>query len=160
MLASAEIYKWVDEEGRVQYADKPTDKHKTHEVEIESGPSPDQIDKAREKAEELKRRSRDVYIADKLEKQERLAEKERQLVQERHCSEARKQLAILQELHLPVYLDVKGQFRAKWEYDTYQGERKYLNDAERASATQQARKNVVANCKHPDDENEQGIARQ
>jgi hypothetical protein len=107
----------------------------------------------------LKQRSHEDSIADQHEKEKRLAEKEERLAQEQHCLEARKQLAVLQELHLPVYRDEKGQFRAKWEYDTYQGKQEYLNDAMRASATEQAREKVVANCKHPNDAKEQKIAR-
>ena len=158
-IASAEVYKWVDEEGRVHYSDKPTDTHKSKEVDIEPGPSPEKIEKAREQAEKQKQRVHEKTVADQLEKEKRLAEKEKRLAQEQYCLEARKQLAILQEMHLPVYLDEQGKFRAKWAYDTYQGKREYLDDAMRASATEQAREKVVANCKHPDDAKEQELVR-
>ena len=52
------IYKWEDEEGRVHYSDNPTDKHKTKEVDVEPGPSPEEVDKAIEQAERQQQRSR------------------------------------------------------------------------------------------------------
>jgi hypothetical protein len=153
------VYKWTDEEGHVHYSDKPTEIYKTKKVDIEPGPSPEEIKRAREDAEALKQRSHEESSVDQLGKENRLAEREKQLAQEQLCLEARKQLAILQELQLPVYRDEKGQFRAKWQYDTYQGKREYLSDTMRTSETERVRENVVANCKHPDDAKEQEIAR-
>ena len=159
LVSLGAVYKWVDEKGRVHYSDKPTDTRKTEEVDIEPGPSPEEIKKASEKAEELKQRSNKEYIADQLEKEKRLAEKEKQLSQEQQCLEARKQLAVLQELHLPTYRDDQGNLRAKWKYDTYQGKREYLDDGMRASVIEQAREKVITNCENPDDAKEQELAR-
>jgi len=153
------VYKWVDEKGGVHYSDKPTDTHKTEEVNIEPGPSPEEIKKASEKAEELKQRFHKEYDSDQLEAEKRLEEKEEQLAQEKQCLEARMQLAVLQELNLPAYRDEQGEFRAKWKYDTYQGNREYLDDAMRASAIEQAREYVIASCVNPDDAKEQELAR-
>lgn len=149
------IYKWVDEEGRIHYSDEPTEKHKTKEVEVEQGPSPEEIDKARERAEKLKQRSLEEPAKEAVDQ----SGNENRLAQEQYCLEARQQLAVLQEMHLPVYRDEQGKFRAKWQYDTYQGKREYLDDAMRASAIDQAREKVAANCKHPDDAKEQELAR-
>lgn len=107
----------------------------------------------------MKQRSHEESISRQIKEEKQLAEKEQRIAQEQRCLEARKQLAVLQELHLPVYRDEKGQFRAKWQYDTYQGKREYLNVAMRASATESARENVVAICEHPYDAKEQEIAR-
>ena len=149
------IYRWVDEEGRVHYSDKPTDKHKTKEVDVEPGPSPEEIDMARERAEKLKQRSLEEPAKESVDQ----SENENRLAQEQYCLEARQQLAVLQEMHLPVYRDGQGKFRAKWKYDTYQGKREYLDDAMRASAIEQVREKVAANCKHPDDAKKQELAR-
>ncbi len=159
VISLGAVYKWIDEEGHVHYSDRPTEIYKLKEVDIVPGPSAEEIQKAREEAEALKQRSHEGSISDQIEKEQQLAEKEKQLSQEQYCLEARKQLAVLQELHLTVYRDEKGQFRAKWQYDTYQGKREYLNDAMRTSATEKAREKVVANCEHPDDAKEQEIAR-
>jgi len=153
------VYKWVDEKGSVHYSDKPTDTHNSEVVNIEPGPSAEEIKKASEKAEELKQRFHKEYISDQSQNKERLDEKEKQLAQEQQCLEARMQLAILQELHLPAYRDEQGEFHAKWKYDTYQGNREYLDDAMRASAIEQARENVLASCVNPDDAKEQELAR-
>ena len=159
VISLGAIYKWVDEEGRVHYSDKPTDTHKSKEVDIEPAPSPEKIEKAREQAEKLKQRAHEKTVADQLGKEKRLEEKEKRLAQEQQCLEARKQLAVLQELHLPAYRDEQGEFHAKWKYDTYQGNREYLDDGMRASAIEQAREKVIANCKNLDDTKEQELAR-
>jgi len=98
-------------------------------------------------------------VVDQLEKEKRLEVKEKRLAQEQQCLEARKQLAVLQELHLLAYRDEQGEFRAKWKYDTYQGKREYLDDGMRASTIEQAREKIIANCKNPDDTKEQELAR-
>jgi hypothetical protein len=149
------IYKWVDDEGRVHYSDKPTDKHKTKEIDVEPAPSPEEMDKARKRAEKLKQRSIEEPAKETVDQ----SENENRLAQEQYCLEARQQLAILQEMHLPAYRDEQRKFRAKWKYDTYQGKREYLDDAMRDSAIEQAREKVAANCKHPDDAKEQELAR-
>ena len=159
VISLGAVYKWIDEEGHVHYSDKPTEIYKSKEVDIEPGPSPEEIKRANEEAEVLKQRSHEESISDQFEKEKKLAEKNKRLAQEQRCLEARKQLAVIQELHLPVYRDENGQFRAKWQYDTYQGKREYLSDAMRASETERAREKVVANCEHPDDTKEQEIAR-
>ena len=42
------IYKWVDEEGRVHYSDQPIDDYKTKEVDIEPGPTQEDVKEAQE----------------------------------------------------------------------------------------------------------------
>ena len=42
------MYKWVDEEGRVHYSDQPTDDYKTKEVDIEPGPTQEDVKEAQE----------------------------------------------------------------------------------------------------------------
>jgi hypothetical protein len=150
------IYKWVDDEGRVHYSDKPTDKHKTEEVDVEPGPSQEEADTTRERAEKLKQRS----FEEPVKKVVAQSENENRLVQEQYCLESRQQLAVLQEMHLPVYRDEQGKFRAQWQYDTYRGKREYLDDTLRASTIKQAREKVAAHCKHPDDAKEQELARE
>ena len=149
------IYKWVDEEGRVHYSDNPTDKHKTKEVDVEPGPPKEEVDKAIEQAENLKQRSLEEPAKEAVDQ----SENENQLAQKQYCLEVRQQLAVLQEMHLPVYRDEQSKFRAKWDYDTYQGKREYLDNAMRASAIEQAHGKVAANCKHPDNAKEQELAR-
>ena len=52
------MYKWVDEEGRVHYSDQPTDDYKTKEVDIDPGPSKEEVEEAQEIAERQQQRSR------------------------------------------------------------------------------------------------------
>jgi hypothetical protein len=41
-------YKWVDKDGRVHYSDQPPDDYKTNEVDIEPGPSQEDVEEAQE----------------------------------------------------------------------------------------------------------------
>ena len=50
---TAAIYKWVDEEGKVHYGDRPTLEHEVEQIEIEQGPSEEEIQKSRERIERL-----------------------------------------------------------------------------------------------------------
>lgn len=58
VISLGAAYKWVDEEGRIHYSDQPADGYKTKEVDIESGPSKEEVEEAREIAERQQQRSR------------------------------------------------------------------------------------------------------
>jgi len=162
MTAFADIYRWVDKDGRVHYSDKPAQDVESQHIEIEPTPNPKkpQIDTLqRPTLEEAVKESDRSKEAQRAKSSAEQSEKANRLAQEQRCIEARKQQTVLQELHLPAYRDEQGKFRAKWKYDTYQGKREYLDDAMRATAIEQAREEVAANCEHPDDAKAQELAR-
>lgn len=161
-FAFADIYKWVDKDGKVHFGDKPPQGMESERMQVEPSAVPVQPDEG-----ELRRRrlleQAEKDAARRIEAQRaraaaEQAEKEEHLAQEQRCLEARKQLAVLQE-QLPVYRDEEGKFRAKWLHDTYQGERKYLDDAIRTSEIKRARQKIATNCQRPDDAEEQELAR-
>jgi len=50
---TAAIYKWVDEEGKVHYGDRPTPERQAEQIEIKQGPSEKEIQQSRERAERI-----------------------------------------------------------------------------------------------------------
>ena len=68
------------------------------------------------------------------------------------------QLEVLKEQR-PVYRDDQGKWGANWQFDTYKGERTYLDDTDRPTALTRARKNVEAHCENPADPQAQAFAR-
>ena len=160
--AFADIYKWIDEDGKVHYGDEPPQQVEDKRLEIETAVSPARAKEAESQqrrlgkaVEESDRRSearRARSAAEQAGKQERLAQKQA-------CLEARKQLAVLQELRLPTYRDAEGKFRAQWIGDVYRGKRDYLDDDVRAMETDRARQEVASQCRQPDEAKAQRNAR-
>jgi hypothetical protein len=146
----SEIYKWIDENGRVQFSDKlpETDKEdsrvEVEEVNVTTTPykgksRSDSLEKTIKYLQESARKRQEKAQSEKLNKIERLAMKQR-------CLESRMQLAVLLEKHLPTYIDDSGKFRAKWKYDTYQGNREYLDESRRDSEIVKTKKLVKIHC--------------
>ena len=157
----ATIYKWVDEKGVTHYSETPPPKQKAQKIQAPPPPPSTTTEGGKpapktwqEKEQEFqKRRAEHQQESSRIEK----SSVERAEGEER-CLEARKQLAMLQE-QLPIYRDEEGKFRVKWRYDTYQGEREYLDDATRTSEIARARQEIGTNCQHPNDAKDQDLAR-
>ena len=151
-----EVYKWTDEEGRVHYGDTPEENAPAQTLELQ--PAPDtystDLDNLYQRAREADQRMdarRQQAVDKRVARQEDADRKQR-------CMEARKRLSMLQEQR-PVYHDASGELRVKWDYDFYQGERAYLDDAQRQAETGRARAAVAAECENPNDAEEQKLAR-
>jgi len=160
MTASADVYKWVGEDGRVYYSDKQPQDIECEKIEIEHRDP----DKCAEIAESRRRLEEAEKQADQRieERRKKLAAeqsgREARLAKQQQCHEARKQLVILQT-QIPVYRDTEGRIRAAWMYDTYKGEREYLDDAARAAEIKSTKKLIAANCQNADDREAQAQAR-
>jgi hypothetical protein len=130
--AQAQVYKWVDENGKVQYGDKPPDKVKAAPVAITPGPA----DAPTAKPDDWKQKD--------LEFQRRKIERERQEQGPRAqqaeanraawCSDSRRRLGLLQE-QVPVY------------QRNDKGERVYVEDKDRARIMDELRGSIAENCK-------------
>ncbi len=48
----AEIYKWVDKEGNTYFSDESSEQYKSEELQIEPGPSEEEVFKAQQRAEQ------------------------------------------------------------------------------------------------------------
>lgn len=130
--ANAEIYKWVDEHGKVHYGDKPNPKSEQLNISEESSPSKSL---SKQEREERRKRLIDAYNEDRAQKKEQ-AEKDRKKKARlnRNCAIAKDRL--------------KGYMRAGSLYDLDKdGNRINLSKEEREKATNSLRKQINKYCK-------------
>jgi hypothetical protein len=161
VTAFADIYRWIDEDGKVHYSDKPAQNVETERMKMEPSNVPKRPNEGQLRLRLREQAEKEAALrieARRARSGAERAEREEHLAQERRCLEARKQLAVLQE-QLPVYRDEKGKFRAKWLRDTYQGRREYLDDATRASEIGRVQQTITSYCQNRDDAEEQELAR-
>ena len=155
-VVSAEIYRWVDEDGKVHFSDeKPTDnKAETLDLEVPEVREPDEGELRRR--ELLKNAEEDFAY-----KQRRAAEDARRDNRSRidaptHygadklCEQARIRYGVLQE-PMPIYWTNDNELRPAWSNDTYKGERTYVADDERPELIRAVRENMSRSCAEPDD---------
>ena len=159
---AGQVYKWVDEDGNVHYSDQaPSKGHEAEELILDSTPSAADVRDAQERTARLKTKQQTSQNQRFEEGQSESAAKEgkraAQVARDERCLEARKQLISLQR-QLPVYRDEEGKFRTLSVYNTYEGEREYLDDATRALEIDRVRQDITTNCEHPDDPKEQFLA--
>jgi hypothetical protein len=152
---AATIYKWVDEKGVTHYSATPPDNQKGQKIQIspsattteggKSAPSP--LQKGEQGSAESKKENNKIMKpnAGQTEGEER-------------CQEARKQLALLQEQG-PVYRDESGKLHLKWKYDTYQGNREYLDDTTRSAEIKHVRQEIETSCPQESNVKDQELAR-
>ena len=118
---SAKIYKWVDENGKVHYSDKPFNKDEK-ELNIKSKVSPEQSARARTEAQariqKLRRQVESTISEQNAQKESAAKSAQEQKKLEQNCSVVKKQLALLNQQVRIVETDEKG-------------EAKFLSDEER-----------------------------
>ena len=157
--AFCQVYKWVDEDGIVHYGDSPPEKTKAERVDIEARSTehePPASTKMVKDAEESYRRLEEER---KLKRAGRLAADQARLERKQDCVYWRKQLISLQQ-QLPVYRDEEGKFRTLSQYDAYEGEREYLDDATRAREIHRINREITTTCEKPGDQAEEIAAGQ
>lgn len=130
--AGAEVYKWVDEQGRVHYGDKPAS-NSAQPLDIERAPAaPDpRREQRREKRDRLLQQFADERAAARRDAEEQARQK---AARERRCEQARQRL---------------------WRYEhsqylyeeTASGERRILDDSERTRQQQQLRDHIATECR-------------
>ena len=125
------VYKWVDEQGEVHYGDRPPVDATANEVEIEDRPGPaEDTASRREKA----RRLLDAIESEREQKKAAAArDQARSAQRKRNCAIAKRRAEILERANSVSVTDDDGQ-------------RRYLNDQERAAALARARKLVQEWC--------------
>lgn len=132
MIVVAEIYKWVDEDGRVHYGEKPPVEDAS-KVEIKDSPRVD---------DSLQQQSIDQQKLLQIYEEERNLKKEEKLKAEKEKAERKKQCQYLaSELS-----DLKQGGMAFYDLDE-KGERKYYSEAELASYIGQKQKEYDKSCK-------------
>jgi hypothetical protein len=132
--AGAEIYKWVDDQGHVQYGDAPPPGSPATTIRTPASPPEAEVLRARSRLEEAaeQRRAEDKKEAERR-KQEAGQARER-AARESRCRYAQQRLHVL-ELERPVYrLDDDGN-------------RVYLEDDQRARQIAETRARVLEYCR-------------
>lgn len=156
LAAESEIYKWVDEEGNVHFSDTPPENVEVEEVHIDV--TPPSGDASTERLLQQAERTRERLAAER--EARALADEAAASHREedsRDCKYARQQMISLQQ-NLPVYRDETGKFRTRSLYDVYEGEREYLDDAQRAQEVVRVQGDIERYCESPGDRGEQFVA--
>lgn len=129
--SAAGVYKWVDENGKVHYSDRPQGS-KSQSIDIKSAPEAGQ-------SEEARRRKRDkllnVYAEERQERREKAEQKKQEIKKRKQrCNQSRDRLA--------------GYERASYLYNLDEdGNRVVMNDKQRAALTRRAQASVKKWCK-------------
>lgn len=128
-LASAQLYKWVDKDGKVHYSDQPPPAQASKQINVAPGPATP-APSALEKDKALdKNRSEARDAAKKAEDAERIAKQKQE-----ECDRARSFLKGLENGGRFVTFDAKG-------------ERVFMEQEQIDAETAKARKNVEEACK-------------
>ncbi len=132
--AAAQVYKWVDKDGKIHYSDKPPRDPKAKSVQdmnIESKPTdPEAV--ARELAElEARGKSTDENL--RVEAQVREQTAVEKAANEQRCDQARARLAVLESVQRMVTVDQDGK-------------QTYKSDGETNAEREKARKRVADTC--------------
>ena len=134
--AHAELYKWVDEQGKIHYSDQPASGKTKSETKLEivnqpsANTSPENTKTWQDKELEFKKRQASAAEAEA----KRLKDAQEAKTKSENCDKAKLNLTQLESI-APVYT-----------LDPATG-RRYLNDAQRADAIASAKKSVSEWCK-------------
>jgi hypothetical protein len=146
LLAGAEVYKWVDENGVVHYTETPPEGQQTTPIEVAppaaSAPTPEA--NAPEAAtdtnwyEQWATEQRERKALERRRKEEKTAvRRDEQTHMLEQCAQARGRLEVL-EIQCPVFFDGQGILHTACPNQPYwgwgfEGEWRYISDGERAS---------------------------
>ncbi|APV51604.1 hypothetical protein BWI17_19055 [Betaproteobacteria bacterium GR16-43] len=129
---AAQVYKWVDENGKVQYGEQPPPGAKATPINVPAAPAGAPAQQTwKEKELESQRRKND---RERQEAQEDQQARQRNANREANCYEANRRLAILRE-QVPAYTR------------NSKGERVYVEDNARPAEIAKAEAYVRENCK-------------
>ena len=153
-VAIGEVYTYTDADGNMVFTDEPPAEVESRIVELPPyGPpsTPTPIGRVR-RPSISEQESGDP-------EQERIKSlvQEQESAHERRCTEARVALEVLHQ-GMPVYSVRDGEYRAAWEGDTYEGNRAYLDEEQRANAIDGQLRKLARNCSDPLNEDQQDQA--
>lgn len=133
-VALADIYKWVDDEGRVQYSDTPPGENQGERVEVRDQPDQEDIEEARARLDRLVNGDSDPEDdpTDEPATQASSVEADDQ-ARRRNCEMAKRNLRYLEQQR-PVYRT------------NADGEREYLDDGARSAQVDLARTHIAKYC--------------
>ncbi|WP_185964417.1 DUF4124 domain-containing protein [Aliikangiella marina] len=135
-VLAGEVYKWVDENGKVHYSDRPKDDN-AQVVEIKNKVTPEQQAEARQQARKLiQLQQRRVAIEMENAQDKKRQEQENALKAEelkKTCQEAEKAVRIL-EFQAPVF-EQNGK-----------GGKRFISDEERKQELQKLKQGISQHC--------------
>jgi hypothetical protein len=144
LAAQAEICRWVDSNGTVHYANECPEDVEGSEVKLDPGPSAEQVREAQENfpQSQLSEQVREDALTELAPEPADANPPDAEI-----CIDAELAVDAL-ERPVPVYFDEAGNLhhgRSKHS-ETYQGERHYLDDAERQEELARARRLISQHC--------------
>jgi hypothetical protein len=105
----AEMYKWVDEKGKVYYGDCPPADCKPEKIETAPGPSEEDIQQSRERAERLIQEQKKRDVARKIEREFKQKQAEqRRVALKKKCKVLRSRLFLLKQSGVLTFADNQG----------------------------------------------------
>ncbi len=109
----AEMYKWVDEDGNINYGDScPLPACETQSIKATPRPTHEQIRQSQERLKNLKQRTQRYEEMRKekasQKKQEKEAKREKMVEAKKKCASARQNLHVLQKRRPAYTIDHKG----------------------------------------------------
>lgn len=130
----AEVYRWVDEQGNVQFGDQPTQKDNPEQVKVPTfTPDPNTLERLDNQKRYLDARQTDR----EKDAEQKKKDEERAKEYAKACEESKKRLALLE-----------GGARLYTETGAV-GERHYLSDEERAKEVASTNEKIKEYCSGP-----------
>lgn len=134
--ATAEVYKWTDENGKIHYSDKPIDE-KTKKIKMKRQPSHTEVSQAKERASALiKHKNKVQEITDDERHDKKIADR-------KDAKDKRKLSSQCRQAKREIILLGKGRVTYTTDED---GERHYLSDEEKNQSINQLKKDVKEHC--------------
>ena len=111
----AEMYKWVDEDGNINYGDScPLPACETQSIKAAPRPTDEQIRQSRQRLENLKQRTQRLEEMRKEKASQKQQEKEekwkKRVETKKQCARARQNLHVLQQRRPAYAIDDKGEY--------------------------------------------------
>jgi len=150
----AEIYKWVDADGRLHFTDEPPAERGT-KVELDVAKPSAIPDEGEIRRLELVQRVQLEAKEKAVTQQKVRAPKQSELTNDSPgCRPARNRWYALTQ-DIPVYWVDSDTIRAFWHGDTYRGDRDYISDDERPALLRKTANEIEAYCPNGDIDDDQ-----
>jgi hypothetical protein len=131
--SAAGVYKWVDEQGRVHYGERPPARAQAQEIEVRQAPPPLPAEDEAARRDNQQRLLRAFEEEREQKKAQKQKSQEEEAKRERQCAVARDRVRRYETVARVYDLD-------------NQGNRRILSDEERAATEAQARQEVARWC--------------
>jgi len=137
-ISYAEMYKWVDEEGNINYGDScPLPECESQAIEATPKPTDEQVRQSQERIKSLKRQTQryeEMRKEKESQKRREREDKQKKLVEtKKKCTRARQNLHILEQRRPAYSIDDKGKHV-------------FIEDAARAKEIERLQQFIEKNC--------------